>query len=245
MPLPFPDRDRSVALFLDLDGTLVEIAPAPDQVRVAPGLPALIETLRDRRGGALAVVSGRPIAQIDALLRPAHVAAAGAHGLERRRADDSVVAAPPSAAIRTVRDRLLPVVAAQPQLVLEDKGVSLSLHYRRAPELEAGCRAAMDAALDGLDLELLDGKMVLEVRPRGMDKGRAITEFLAEPPFAGRLPVFIGDDRTDEDGFARVNAQGGGWSIKVGVGATRATRRVGDVAEVHEWLRAFADRLAR
>ncbi len=243
MPLSFPGPEKPIALFLDFDGTLVEIAPTPDQVRVAPGLPALIETLRDRLGGALAVVSGRPIAQIDALLRPAHVAAAGAHGLERRGADDSLVSAPPSAAIHTVRDRLLPFVAARPELVLEDKGVSLSLHYRRVPGLEAQCRAAMDAALDGLDLELLDGKMVLEVRPHGMDKGRAIAEFVAEPPFAGRLPVFIGDDRTDEDGFDRVNAHGG-WSIKVGVGATRATRRIGDVAEVHEWLRALADRLA-
>jgi trehalose 6-phosphate phosphatase len=240
---PLPDPDRPIALFLDFDGTLVEIAPAPDLVRVATGLPVLLEALRDRLGGALAVVSGRPIAQIDALLQPAHVAAAGAHGLERRRADDSLVAAPPNAAIRTVRDRLLPFVAARPELVLEDKGVSLSLHYRRAPDLEAACRAAMDAALDGLDLELLDGKMVLEVRPHGMGKGRAIAEFLAEPPFAGRLPVFLGDDRTDEDGFDRVNAQGG-WSIKVGAGATRATRRIGGVAEVHEWLRALADRLA-
>jgi trehalose 6-phosphate phosphatase len=243
MPPPLPGPDRPIALFLDFDGTLVEIAPAPDLVRVAPGLPTLLTTLRDRLGGALAVVSGRPIAQIDALLRPAHVAAAGAHGLERRGADDSLVATPPSAAIRTGRDRLLPFVTARPELVLEDKGVSLSLHYRRAPAREAECRAAMAAALDGLDLELLDGKMVLEVRPHGVDKGHAIAAFMAEPPFAGRLPVFLGDDRTDEDGFDRVNAQGG-WSVKVGAGATRATRRVGDVAAVHEWLRALADGLA-
>jgi trehalose 6-phosphate phosphatase len=243
MPPPLPDPETPIALFLDFDGTLVEIAPAPDLVRVADGLPPLLEALRDRLGGALAVVSGRPIAQIDALLRPAHVAAAGAHGLERRRADDSVVATPASDAVRTVRDRLQPFVAARPALVLEDKGVSLSLHYRRAPTLEAECRVAMDAALGGTDLALLDGKMVLEVRPHGVDKGHAINEFMAEPPFAGRLPVFLGDDRTDEDGFDRVNARGG-WSIKVGAGETRATRRIDNVAQVHEWLRALAGRLA-
>ena len=236
MQLPLPEPGARWALFLDFDGTLVEIASAPDLVRVPPALPSLLQTLAERLDGALAIVTGRPIAQIDDLLWPARCAVAGLHGLERRRADGSLDRRPPDPALESLRARLIPFVAARPRLLLEDKILSVALHYRNAPEREAECRAEMQAALAELPgLDLLDGKMVFEARPYGMDKGNAITAFSTEPPFRGRLPVFLGDDRTDEDGFRVVQAHGG-LAIKVGAGETVATFRAAGVGEAQKWL---------
>lgn len=243
MTLPLPEPGARWAVFLDFDGTLVEIAPAPDLVRVPDRLPALLESLRDRLDGGLALVSGRPIAQIDEYLRPFRGAAAGLHGLERRRADGALVETPPHPALEPLRARLVPFAASRPGVLLEDKVLSIALHYRNAPEREAECRAEMEAALaDAPGLDLLRGKMVFEARPHGMDKGNAIALFLAEPPFRGRTPVFVGDDRTDEDGFRIVAAQGG-IAIKVGSGETLAPLRADSVAEIHDWLRRLADHL--
>lgn len=243
MTLPLPEPGARWAVFLDFDGTLVDIAPAPDLVRVPDGLPALLERLRHRLDGALGIVSGRPIAQIDRFLRPFRAATAGLHGLERRRADGTRVETPPHPALEPLRARLVPFVASRPGLLLEDKGLSIALHYRKAPEREAECRAETEAALaDASGLDLLHGKMVFEIRPHGMDKGNAIALFLTEPPFQGRTPVFAGDDRTDEDGFRIVGARGG-LTIKVGAGETLAAIRASGVAEIHEWLSRLADRL--
>jgi trehalose 6-phosphate phosphatase len=243
MTLPLPDPGARWALFLDFDGTLVDIAPAPDLVHVPGGLPALLERLRDRLDGALGIVSGRPIGQIDAYLRPFRAATAGLHGLERRRADGTLVETPPHPALERLRARLVPFVASRPGLLLEDKGLSIALHYRNAPERGDECRAEMEAALaDAPGLDLLHGKMVFEARPHGMDKGSAIALFLTEPPFHGRTPVFAGDDRTDEDGF-RIVAARGGLTVKVGAGDTLAAIRAGGVAEIHEWLTRLADHL--
>lgn len=243
MILPLPQPGARWALFLDFDGTLVDIAPAPDLVHVPERLPRLLESLRDRLDGALGIVSGRPIAQIDAYLRPFRAATAGLHGLERRRADGALVETPPDPALEPLRARLVPFAASRPGVLLEDKGLSIAVHYRSAPEREAECRAEMEAALaDAPGLDLLSGKMVFEARPHGMDKGNAIALFLTEPPFRGRTPVFVGDDRTDEDGFRIVSAHGG-LAIKVGAGETLAAIRAGGVAEIHEWLTRLADHL--
>ncbi len=215
------------ALFLDFDGTLVDIAGHPEAVVVPRGLVDTLARLRACLGGAVAVVSGRPIAQIDRFLSPLALAVAGGHGAERRRADGSLACLEPpplGMALETAQA----LARAYPGLLVESKRASVALHYRNGPQLEAVCVAAMQDAVDHCPgLALLKGKMVIEAKPREASKGRAIEAFLDEPPFAGRLPVFIGDDVTDEPGFAAVQRLGG-LGVKVGEGVSMATHRLAD-----------------
>jgi trehalose 6-phosphate phosphatase len=242
---PPPPLDPDAALFLDVDGTLLEIAPRPELVYVPPTLPALLDQLAARRGGALALVSGRQLADIDNLFRPWRGAAAGVHGAERRRADGSLVLqtdSPADLAAAAALDRLRPVLAdaarRRPGVMLEDKGRSLALHYRAAPErgpeildLARTCFQQGDDCL-----RLIAGKMVVEVQPRFYGKDGAIAAFMAEPPFRGRVPVFVGDDTTDEDGFGEVNRMGG-VSIRIGGPApTAAVYALPSVSAALEWL---------
>ncbi|HEX6998787.1 MAG TPA: trehalose-phosphatase [Gammaproteobacteria bacterium] len=232
---PWPARP---ALFLDFDGTLLEIAEEPSRVRPSPRLRALLPELVPATGGAVALISGRMIAEIDRLLDPHRFPVAGIHGLERRDAAGRRSAAQPSpAAFAAVREALLPFVERHPGLLLEDKRHALALHFRRRPDLAGEVRAAV-AALDARlpdELEVLPGRMVFEIKPRAASKGRAIESFMREPPFRGRTPVFLGDDVTDESGFAAVNALGG-VSVKVGRGETAAGWRLADVEAVLDWL---------
>jgi trehalose 6-phosphate phosphatase len=244
---PPPPLDRGEALFLDVDGTLLEIAPRPDLVAVPPELPPLLGRLARRQGGALALVSGRRIADVDRLLRPWRGAVAGLHGGERRRADGSYVKGdgkPLDLAAKIALDRLRPLLAEAPRrwpgMRLEDKGKTLALHYRAAPEREAEARAFAAALLAGASeaLRLIDGKRVFEFQPRHYGKDRAIAAFLDEAPFCGRRPIFLGDDTTDEDGFAEVNRRGG-RSIRVGLPRpTCATAALPSVAAALAWLRS-------
>ncbi|MGE5272078.1 MAG: trehalose-phosphatase [Thiohalocapsa sp.] len=244
MPAP-PPLARDAALFLDLDGTLLEIAPRPELVRVPDGLPALLARLAAQRDGALAVVSGRRLADVDLLLAPWRGAVAALHGSERRRGDGSFVRAEADdavAALEELRDPLRLAAAPRPGVWLEDKGETLALHYRAAPEREAELRdlAARLVAEAGDRLRLIAGKMVLEVQPRHHNKGAAIAAFLREPPFCGRQPVFVGDDTTDEDGFREVNRRGG-VSVRVGPRATTAAAcELPSVGVALDWLRAAA-----
>ena len=230
------------ALFLDIDGTLLELAARPDAVRVAKPVLALLESLRRATGGALALISGRAIADIDALFAPLRLPAAGQHGAERRdaagRLHQHLGAAEP---VRRAAARLGAFAARHAGLVFEDKGHNLALHYRQAPSAARAAQAALrEAALElGGDYEVLEGKMVVEIKPAGRDKGRAIAEFMAEPPFAGRTPVFIGDDVTDEFGFGVVQRLGG-HAVKVGAGPSAARHRIADAAAVREWLARWA-----
>ncbi|MEO7578676.1 MAG: trehalose-phosphatase [Massilia sp.] len=213
------------ALFLDLDGTLLDLAPTPDAVSVAPGLVAVLGALRDRLGGRLAIVSGRPLAQIDAVLAPLRLAAAGVHGLQRRGADGVLwqATAPDLAPLRA---RAFDLCAFHPLLWVEEKYGALALHYRQAPDLGPLCLAALEEAARACDgLQVLAGKMIVEVKLAGVDKGTAIRDFLTEAPFAGHRPVFAGDDTTDEAGFAWVQGAGG-VAIKVGEGASAARHRI-------------------
>ena len=230
------------ALFLDFDGTLVDIAPRPEAVVVPEGLLDTLRGLEDYLGGAVAVVSGRPIAQIDGFLHPLRLPAAGVHGAERRRADGSL-----SFLDTPALDR---VEAAAQQLAREHEGLlverkrgSLALHYRQAPALEALCLAVMEDAVQASEgLALLRGKMVVEAKPSGVSKGHAIEAFLQEPPFAGRTPVFIGDDVTDEVGFATVQRLGG-LGVKVGEGASVASHRMANPVVMREELERALGRL--
>ena len=238
LPLPAPGERWS--LFLDFDGTLAELAETPDGVRVAPDLPATLEALHRAFGGALAVVSGRSIAQLDDFLAPARLPAAGMHGLERRSAKGACGPGDKFArALDPLRATLAPMVEDDPRLVLEDKGPSIVLHYRRAPEREEECRRVMARLLEGVPglarFRVVRGKRMVEAVPSGCDKGAAIRDFMREAPFAGRRPVFAGDDLTDEDGFDAV-AELAGVGIKVGEGKTRAPCRAASVGELIAWL---------
>ena len=226
------------AYFLDVDGTLIDIADTPQAVFVGQALLDLIANLHRACGGALALVSGRMISDLQARTKLLQLPIAGLHGLERRDSTGRlwIHAAPPSAK-GAIKDALVPALTRHPSLLLEDKGLTLALHYRQAPRLAAYVHRLMGqlATLHGPDLELQCGKFVVEIKPAGIDKGTAIREYLSESPFRGRLAVFIGDDRNDEPGFAAVNAQGG-ISIKVGKGPSCARFRLPDVAAVHQWL---------
>lgn len=230
------------ALFLDIDGTLLEFAEHPQAVRVDPALLRLLGALRAAAGGALALVSGRSVADVDALFAPLRLPVAGQHGTERRAADGSIhLHRPPLEGLARAAAALVPLTSAHAGLVLENKGMALALHYRRAPALRALAEREMRAiaAALGEAFELQSGKYVVEVKPGGKDKGGAIAEFLAEPPFADRRPVFVGDDLTDETGFEVVN-RAGGHSVKVGRGITRARWRLPDAAAVRRWLAEYS-----
>ena len=224
------------AVFLDLDGTLMEIAPSPDAVAPTARLQALLGRLPAAVGNAVAIVSGRPVAEVDRLLVPYRLAAAGIHGLERRSATGEVERMTVQTDwIQGALKCMESFVASHPGLILENKGVSLALHYRRRPELENTVQDFV-AGLDlPADVEALRGRKVVEVKSRGMNKGEAIRAFMSEPPFMGRIPVFAGDDVTDESGFRMVNELGG-VSVKVGDGSTVANWRLSGVSDVLDWL---------
>lgn len=227
----------SCALFLDFDGTMVDIAPQPHAVHVPQPLLDTLRKVQHYLGGAVAVVSGRPIEQIDGFLEPLQLPVAGVHGAERRGADGKLVLLH-THPLDQVERAARALAARHPGLMVETKRGSLALHYRQAPELEDECLRAMQSAVDASPgIVLLRGKMVAEAKPGGASKGRAIEDFLREPPFAGRTPVFIGDDVTDEAGFSTVQRLGG-LGIKVGDGATVAWRRLPDPAALRSELEA-------
>lgn len=242
-PAP-PDLDaRRHALFLDFDGTLVGFVDDPDAVKVAPDLVPALERLSEALGGALAIVTGRPVAAIDRFLSPLSLATAGVHGFERRHAPGAPVerSEPPSS-LEDAR-RVLLSEADGVGLRVEDKGTAIVLHYRGREHLAEEARALGRKAVgDADDLKAIDGHAIVELRPTGIDKGRAIEALMGEGPFAGRAPVFLGDDTTDEDGFAAAQAMGG-FGIKVGAGRTAAHHRVETLEEVRTWLLRQAERL--
>ena len=236
-----PPYSDNWALFLDIDGTLLRIADTPDAVTVHPRTTRLLKEIIAALDGAVALISGRTIAGIDRLFAPLRLPAAGQHGVERRDAAGRIHRASVDAA--RLRHAVGPVrefAQKHRGLVFEDKGYSVALHYRRAPAMKDAAHDVVLSAASRLEgaFEAQHGKMVIELKPTGADKGTAIEDFMKEPPFAGRVPVFIGDDVTDEQGFRAVNALGG-HSIKVGEGATCAQWRLRDAAAVLAWLRQW------
>ncbi len=234
--LPSIDGLTGHAIFLDLDGTIVEIAEHPDAVCVRPSTLRLLKALNEEFNGALAVISGREISAIDRLLHPLILPAAGVHGLERRDATGVLHAPQPTEAppISFVFEKVL---GDESGVVIERKPGAVAVHYRLRPDLERRCcEIVKEVVGQRKDLRMIHGKMVFEILQKGADKGRVITAFLEEPPFHGRVPIFAGDDVTDEAGFAAVNRQGG-ISIKVGGQETDARFRANDVRELESWLR--------
>ena len=241
-PTTLPPPSREWAYFFDIDGTLVDIAADPRGVRVDEVLVSLVSGLYLATGGAVALITGRPIVDVDRLFHAMRIPAAGQHGAERRDVEGRVhrLDLHPER-LDGARELLADAIARHPGLYLEDKGLSLALHYRRAPRMGGYAHRLMRAshARIGDEYALLTGKRVVEVRPTGRDKGRAVLEFMQEAPFRGRTPVFVGDDVTDEFGFATVNELGG-LSIKVGSGKTIAHHRLATVGAVQAWLTGAA-----
>jgi trehalose 6-phosphate phosphatase len=226
---------RSAALFLDFDGTLADLAPQPEAVRVAGGLVPLLQLLSGHVYGALAIVSGRRLSDLDAFLQPLHLPCAAEHGAQRRLADGQVVGiAPPDLQYAVKAASALATQHAG--LRVEIKNAAVALHYRHAPELEVLCLQVMNEAVAAsTGVELLCGKFVFEIKPAGVSKGKAIAAFMLDAPFAGRVPLFAGDDVTDEAGFSTVQALGG-FGIKVGEGPTVARHRCASPAALRQWL---------
>ena len=236
MDAPPPLLSTTAALYLDFDGTLADIALHPDEVVVSEPLPQLLLALRERLAGAVAIVTGRRLAAVDAMIAPARFAGSGLHGAELRADGDSPAktSADPSGAeplARALRARF----ADDARIYVEDKGAAVSLHYRRAPEREQECREAMRALAPAGRFDVSEGSRVVEARPRGAAKGAALAALAQQAPFAGRQPVFVGDDMTDEDGF-RAAERMGGYGVKVGPGPTAARYRIAEVGRVHAWL---------
>jgi trehalose 6-phosphate phosphatase len=241
-----PPYTRNWALFLDIDGTLLDIAETPEAARPEPQQIEFLRRLLRASAGALALISGRPIASIDKLYAPLKLPAAGQHGVERRDAAGRMYRERVDAEhLRRAAAGIREFASRHAGVVFEDKGYSVALHYRRAPRLRDSAHEVVLAAATALGgaFEAQQGKMVIELKPAGRDKGMAIEEFMAEPPFAGRLPLFIGDDVTDEKGFSIVNDLGG-HSVKVGEGATCARWRIGDARAVLAWLGRWPSLLA-
>ena len=232
-----PPPQSDWAYFLNVDGTLIDLARTPAEIRVDQALLDLVSRVHLETGGALALVSGRAIADLDAHLKLAHLPAAGQHGLERRDGQGNLhrhMVSP--VCCEAIAQILGPLEPRHPGLRLERKGASFAVHYRQAPRLGGYLKRVLSrfVAQSG-GLQLQPGKKVFEIKPRGFDKGSAIREFMGSTPFHGRMPVFIGDDLTDEHGFAAINELGG-VSIKVGPGKSRAKHRLVDVRSVRDWL---------
>lgn len=227
---------EGAALFLDFDGTLVELAETPDAIRVSPALAPLLARLGERLGGRLALVSGRSIADLERHLLCTGLAVSGSHGLELRLRDGSHVPLAVRYDLSEARERLRSLAGETPGLLVEDKPFGVALHYRKAPQEEQRVTSLMSELAERTGLTVQQGKMVAELRPPGADKGDAVRAFMLEPDFAGARPLFVGDDLTDEDAFRAAEELGGGGILVGPERATAARWRLDNVAAVTAWL---------
>lgn len=231
------------AFFLDIDGTLIDLAATPDAVTVPSDLPPLLAAVCEGAGGALALLTGRDMTTVDLLFSPYRLPVGAVHGALIRDPAGTVAGNAPHPALAEVRDRLAEFAAARPAVIVEDKGTAIAVHYRTDPSLEAEARAVVTAAVTaaGPGLAVQPGKMVLEVRPAGWDKGRALRAFMEDAAFKGRRPVAVGDDLTDEPMFdAALDA--GGIALRVGPapeGGSAGRPAFAEPAAVRRWLAAL------
>jgi trehalose 6-phosphate phosphatase len=252
--IPSPDSGPSAsklaprldqcALLLDIDGTLLDLAPTPREVWVPPGLATTLNRLRKKTAGALALVSGRSLNDIDRIFFPALFPAVGGHGAEMRlAADGEAVAAHAPPMDQELKRRLAAIANLSPGILLEDKGYSLALHYRLAPHAEQAIYEAVSlirADLPDAPIEVLPGKCVCEIKHSGFNKASGVIELMSHPPFKGRRPIFIGDDVTDESVFA-IMPGFGGLSISVGRRAAGVAHHFDAPGEVRAWLAGLLD----
>jgi trehalose 6-phosphate phosphatase len=232
------------AVLLDIDGTLLDLAPTPREVWVPPGLSKTLNRLLDKTSGALALVSGRSLNDIDLIFAPDQFPAVGGHGAEMRLATDGdavATHAPPMD--KELKRRLAAIAKLSPGILLEDKGYSLALHYRLAPHAEKAIYAAVSlirADLPNAPIEVLPGKCVCEIKHSGFNKATGVRELMTHEPFKGRRPIFIGDDVTDEAVFAIV-PEFGGLAFSVGRHAKGVADYFDEPHEVREWLARLVD----
>jgi trehalose 6-phosphate phosphatase len=232
------------AVLLDIDGTLLDLAPTPREVWVPPGLATTLNRLLMRAGGALALVSGRSLNDIDLIFAPEQYPAVGGHGAEMRLSPDSesvATHAPPMD--KELKRRLAAIAKLSPGILLEDKGYSLALHYRLAPHAEKAIYEAVSlirADLPNAPIEVLPGKCVCEIKHSGFDKASGVRELMTHAPFKGRRPIFIGDDVTDESVFA-IMPDMGGLAFSVGRRAQGVAYHFDEPRDVREWLAHLVD----
>jgi trehalose 6-phosphate phosphatase len=237
---PAPALD--FCLFLDVDGTLIELAATPFDTRVGEELKRLLNAVSDRLGGAVALVSGRSIAYLDAMFAPLALPSAGLHGVERRSASGTIHGASfHDSQLASTRTALAALAQTHPGVLLEDKGRTLAIHYRLAPQFASVIHDAITGLVAALgpQYHVQPGSMMFEIKPRGFNKGNSVKEFMQEAPFSGRQPVYIGDDITDLDGF-RAADDLGGLSIAVG-DRVQARYHLSGPAAVHAWLQGIAN----
>jgi trehalose 6-phosphate phosphatase len=244
LPGELAQRLDEYALLLDIDGTLLDLAPTPREVWVPPGLAETLNRLHDRTSGALALVSGRSLNDIDLIFAPEQFPAVGGHGAEMRVSSDSeavATRAPPMD--KELKRRLAAIARLSPGILLEDKGYSLALHYRLAPHAEKAIYAAVSlirAELPDAPIEVLPGKSVCEIKPSGFDKATGVRELMTHEPFRGRRPIFVGDDVTDESVFA-IMPDLGGLAFSVGRRAQGVTDHFDEPRDVRAWLADLID----
>src|ERR1700690_3344910 len=237
-------RLSEYALLLDIDGTLLDLAPTPREVWVPPGLAETLNRLHDKTSGALALVSGRSLNDIDLIFAPAQFPAVGGHGAEMRISIGSEAVAthaPPMD--QELKRRLAAIARLSPGILLEDKGYSLALHYRLAPHAEKAIYEAVSlirADLPNAAIEILPGKCVCEIKQAGFDKASGVRELMTHEPFSGRRPVFIGDDVTDESVFA-IMPDLGGLAFSVGRHAKGVAGHFDTPSDVRAWLKRLVD----
>jgi trehalose 6-phosphate phosphatase len=240
MPTP-PPPALDWGLFLDVDGTLIALTDSPLETVADSGLKSLLQSVAERLGGALALVSGRSIHYLDALFAPLRLPAAGLHGVERRKASGALHGASfIDTQLDPARAALRALAQAHPGLFIEDKGRTIAAHFRTVPQLESLVRGKVAEIAQplGSNYHIQEGSKVFEIKPRGFSKAAAIGAYLREPPFSGRKPVFVGDDLTDQDGF-RLVEDAGGMSIAVG-SRVHAQFNLTDAAAVRGWLQGIA-----
>src|SRR5580692_3119044 len=232
------------AMLLDIDGTLLDLAPTPREVWVPPGLAETLNGLLERTDGALALVSGRSLNDIDLIFAPKQFPAVGGHGAEMRLSTDNeavAVHAPPMD--KELKRRLAAIARLSPGILLEDKGYSLALHYRLAPHAERAIYEAISlirADLPNAPIEVLPGKCVYEIKHSGFNKASGVTELMNHEPFKGRRPIFIGDDVTDESVFA-IMSDFDGVAFSVGRRAQGVAGHLDEPRDVREWLARLVD----
>src|SRR5947209_4696866 len=232
------------ALLLDIDGTLLDFAPTPREVGVPPGLAKTLNRLLERTSGALALVSGRSLNDIDLIFAPSEFPAVGGHGAEMRLSGEGeAVAAHAPPLDKDLKKRLAAIAQLSPGILLEDKGYSLALHYRLAPHAERAIYEAVSlirADLPNAPIEVLPGKSVCEIKHSGFTKATGVRELMTHEPFRGRRPVFIGDDVTDETVFA-IMPDLGGQAFSVGRRAHGVAGHFDEPRDVREWLAHLLD----
>ncbi len=238
--LPPPALPQDASLFLDFDGTLVELADQPDAVIAGNRVRSLVQRLLDKLDGRLAVVSGREVDFVRKRIGISALPIAGSHGQELHFGDGSHEAPAAPAVLAALADTLDREAARHPGVLVERKPLGVALHYRQVPEMEAWSRALATELAERHGLQLQPGKMMIELRSAGGDKGTAVARFLERAPFAGTTPIMVGDDLTDEPGFASA-VTGGGWGVLVGAPRETAARYfLRGVPQVLDWLERSA-----